>query len=68
MDPTKCSNPTRVARLEETIKCLKELGIEEVYIEVADPDNICFTSVKDQRLYAFCYSKQIERLSGVEGV
>jgi len=68
MDPTKCSNPTRVARLEETINVLKELGIEEVYIEVTDPDNICFTSVKDQRLYAFCYSKNIERMAGVEGV
>ena len=64
MDPRKCSNPTKVARLEETINALKELGIEEVYIEVTDHDNICFTSVKDQKLYAFCYSKQIERLSG----
>jgi len=63
MDPTKSSNPTRVARLEETIKVLKELGIEEVYIEVVDPDNICFTSVNDQKLYAFCYSKHIEALA-----
>ena len=63
MDPTKSSNPTRVARLEETINCLKELGIEEVYVEVVDPDNICFTSVQDQKLYSFCYSKHIEALA-----
>lgn len=40
---------------------LKEQGGEEVYVEVTDPDNICFTSVKDQRVYAFCYSKNIEK-------
>ena len=40
MNPIKSSNPIRIARLEETIKVLKELGVEEVYIEVADPDNI----------------------------
>ena len=59
MNPNKCSNPVRVAKLEETINVLKELDLEEVYIEVVDPDNICFTSVQDQKLYAFCYSKHI---------
>jgi len=59
----KCSNPTRVAKLEETINVLKELSIEEVYVEVVDPNNICFTSVKDLKLYAFCYSKEIEKMS-----
>jgi len=64
MDPTKSSNPFRIARIEETIKTLKELGIEEVYIEVTDPDNICFIPVNDYRKYRFCYSKRIEELGG----
>jgi len=57
----KCSNPTRIAKLEETLNLLKKQGVEEVYVEVADPNNICFTSTKDPKVYAFCYSKEIER-------
>ena len=61
MDPTKSSNPTRIVKLEETLNLLKEQGVEEVYVEIADPNNICFTSVKDRSVYAFCYSIQIEK-------
>jgi len=62
MDPTKCSNPTRIASLEDILNLLKEQGVEEVYVEVVDPNNIRFTSVKDMKVYAVCYSKQIESL------
>lgn len=61
MDPTKCSNPTRIAKLEETLNFLKERGVEEVYVEVVDPNNIRFTSVKDMKVYAFCHTKHIEK-------
>ena len=61
MDYTKCSNPIRIAKLEETLDILKKQGVEEVYVEVSDPDNICFTSTKDSKVYAFCYSKNIEK-------
>jgi len=47
--------------LQETLRFLKEQGVEEVYVEVTDPNNICFTSTKDPKVYAFCYSKEIER-------
>ena len=68
MDPTKCSNPVRMVKLEETLNFFKEHGVEEVYIEVADPDNICFTSAADRSLFAFCHSKDIEHRFGVKGV
>ena len=61
VDFGKCSNPTRIVKLEECLELLKKQGVEEVYVEVTDPDNICFSSTKDQRTYAFCYSKNIER-------
>jgi len=61
MDPTKCSNPTRITNMEDIINLLKGQGVEEVYVEVIDPDNICFTSVEDMKVYAICYSKQLER-------
>ena len=61
MDFTRCSNPTRIAKLEESLNLLKKQGVEEVYVEVSDPNNICFTSTKDLKVYAFCYSKEIER-------
>jgi hypothetical protein len=60
MNLSRASNPTRIAKLEETLNLLKKQGVEEVYVEISDPNNVCFISVKDMKVYAFCYSRLIE--------